>query len=275
MLTEPVYLDDAPRQPPQYVDDAPRQTSQRNVRFCGLPLTLGMTAETAVARAFSNGSSVLTTFVNPGAIHVARTDPNYRAMLEEFDMVLADGIGMVWGWRALHQETLARLSFDSSSLALPVLKRAQADGRRVMLIGGRPGVAATAAAAMVGAVPGLQLCRPQHGYEDMTTYEAVVRAERPDLIICGMGVPRQEAVLLALRKYGVLSGPAFTCGGYLDQLHGGVRYYPQLVDRLNLRWLYRLCREPRRLWRRYLLEYPEFAAALATELVIGSSGHPV
>lgn len=245
--------------------------------FCGLPLTVGMTAESVVARAFRRapGEPVLTTFINPGAIHVAQASSAYGPMLARFDMILPDGIGIVWGWQATRRSKLTRISFDTTSLALPVLRKARDEAHRVMLIGGKPGIAEAAVCKLATALPGLRFCPPQHGYDGIAAYEAALRAERPDVVICGMGAPRQEEILLALRDRGLLSGPAFTCGGYLDQLHDGLHYYPALVDSLNLRWLYRMCREPRRLWRRYLLEYPEYALALAKDLrEMSAAGRP-
>lgn len=251
--------------PPQ--DHALRAQVPQRVSFCGLPLNIGLTVEGVLARAFDglDDRPCLTTFVNPGAVHMARQTPGYAKQLAAFDLVLPDGIGIVWGWQATHHSPLTRLSFDTTSLALPVLRRARADGRRVLLIGAEPGVAESASAKLSDALPGLQFCPPLHGFYEVSAYPALVAACRPDVVICGMGLPRQEAVLLTLRDAGVLTGPAFTCGGYLDQLRDGVQYYPPAIDRLNLRWLYRLWKEPRRLWRRYLLEYPAYAAALAGE----------
>ncbi len=240
----------------------------RNARFCGLPISVGMTPESVVMQVFhrTRTDTPLTTFINPGAIHIARRNPDYVNSLRAFDLILPDGIGIVWGWHLVHGSNLTRLSFDTTSLALPVLREARDEGHRVMLIGGRPGVAEAAARELANILPGLQFCRANHGYHEIGTYVTAVRAERPDLVICGMGAPRQESVLLALREAGALTGPAFTCGGYLDQVWRGWQYYPSVVDQLNVRWLYRLYREPRRLWRRYLLEYPEYAFALGREL---------
>jgi N-acetylglucosaminyldiphosphoundecaprenol N-acetyl-beta-D-mannosaminyltransferase len=81
-----------------------------------------------------------------------------------------------------------------------------------------------------------------------------------------MGASIQERFLLRLVATG-WSGFGFTCGGYLDQLVDGMHYYPRWVDAANLRWAYRLIREPRRLSRRYGMEYPYFAARLALSLL--------
>ena len=76
-----------------------------------------------------------------------------------------------------------------------------------------------------------------------------------------MGVPLQERFLLQLTDAG-WNGVGITCGGFLDQLSQGVQYYPGWINSLNLRWAYRLMREPGRLWRRYLLDYPKFGIAV-------------
>jgi N-acetylglucosaminyldiphosphoundecaprenol N-acetyl-beta-D-mannosaminyltransferase len=72
-----------------------------------------------------------------------------------------------------------------------------------------------------------------------------------------MGAPLQERFLLQLADDG-WHGIGFTCGGFLDQLIDGKNYYPAWADRLNIRFLYRLAKEPRRLWRRYLVDYQVF-----------------
>jgi UDP-N-acetyl-D-mannosaminuronic acid transferase (WecB/TagA/CpsF family) len=68
-----------------------------------------------------------------------------------------------------------------------------------------------------------------------------------------MGAPRQEAFLVALADSG-WKGVGFTCGGYFDHLGEGFHYYPRLIDKFNLRWFYRIAREPRRLGYRNLIE---------------------
>jgi N-acetylglucosaminyldiphosphoundecaprenol N-acetyl-beta-D-mannosaminyltransferase len=76
----------------------------------------------------------------------------------------------------------------------------------------------------------------------------------------------QENFLLQLKRFG-WSGICFTCGGYLDQGGQNFDYYPEIINRLNLRFLYRLVREPRSLWRRYLLEYTIFLKLLSKKIL--------
>jgi N-acetylglucosaminyldiphosphoundecaprenol N-acetyl-beta-D-mannosaminyltransferase len=83
-----------------------------------------------------------------------------------------------------------------------------------------------------------------------------------------MGGIAQEDFLISLADQG-WKGCGFTCGGYLDQLDDGLRYYPGWVDRLNIRFAYRLFREPQRLWRRYLIDYREFCILYLKVVVFG------
>ncbi|MNN73388.1 UDP-Gal:alpha-D-GlcNAc-diphosphoundecaprenol beta-1,4-galactosyltransferase [compost metagenome] len=80
-----------------------------------------------------------------------------------------------------------------------------------------------------------------------------------------MGTPRQEDFLIELQESGWL-GVGFTCGGYFDQLNSadGGLYYPGFIDRYNMRWAYRIYKEPKRLWKRYFVDYPVGMLAFVT-----------
>ncbi len=213
----------------------------------------------------------LFTFVNPGAIAVTRRVGDYHELLAAFDAVLPDGIGMCWAMRLLHGLRAARVSFDTTSLAPAVMEWAVANRLSVALVGGRPGVAQTAAEQLVKAYPELRIALVLDGFGDRANKIVEIRQRRPNVVICGMGAGEQERFLLSLAAAG-WSGFGFTCGGYLDQLAESLHYYPAWIDAANLRWAYRLVREPRRLARRYLVDYALFAACLARALVTGRRG---
>ncbi|HUB14403.1 MAG TPA: WecB/TagA/CpsF family glycosyltransferase [Acetobacteraceae bacterium] len=213
-----------------------------------------------------SAAPVLYSFVNPGCVAVANRDPGYRGLLDEFDAVLPDGIGMCWAIRALHGLPAARISFDSTSLAPLVFHYAVQHGATVALVGGRPGVAERGAEQLRQAFPGLAIAAALDGYGGYGRKIDALKALSPAVVVCGMGAGAQEQFLLRLAEAG-WSGLGFTCGGYLDQLTSGLRYYPDWVDAANLRWAYRLAREPRRLGRRYCVDYPIFAARLARALI--------
>jgi N-acetylglucosaminyldiphosphoundecaprenol N-acetyl-beta-D-mannosaminyltransferase len=235
----------------------------------GLPTVLADEPEDVihfVVRRIQEHRPLLTTFVNPASISVADSNAAYRGSLFEFDLVLPDGIGFAKAAQWLSGRRAARVSFDSTSLAPPVLSALAYERSSIVLVGGRPGVAAAAARCLVGRFPTLRVIDALDGYGDMDAKADLISRRAPDVVICGMGAGAQEELLLRLRAKG-WKGFGFTCGGYLDQLNGGFQYYPLVADRLHLRWAYRIWREPRRLGRRYAVQYPRFFAKLIASLI--------
>ena len=200
---------------------------------------------------------VLTTFVNPGVVPLARRSAKFRQSLHEFDYVLPDGVGMCLAVKWLHGLPAERVSFDTTSLAPAVFDWACTRNLQIVLVGGGAQVADTARAKITETFPAIRIAGCFDGFGSIEAKARAVRELNPDVVICGMGSGRQESFLLELKAQG-WQGWGFTCGGYLDQLNRGMTYYPRWVDTANLRWAYRLAREPRRLWRRYLIDYSHF-----------------
>ena len=225
----------------------------------GLPLSLDADEAAVLARvdaAFSGHGSLIT-FVNPHAWGLAGGDADYAALLRDMDLVLADGIGVAKAAAWAVKRPLPRMSFDASSLYLPVMRRLEALQGGLFVVGAKPGVAAAAVARMRASFPRIAYLGVLDGYRPHEEAIDAILEARPQMVLCGMGAPHQERFIDRLRARG-FTGVAFTCGGFLDQLAEAERYYPAWVDRFEARALYRLCREPRRLWRRYLVEYAPF-----------------
>lgn len=249
-------------------------TTQRTVTV-GVRVDAIPTIETVlqvIDQTLKRGDRMLMTFANPGTAVIAGRHPDVARMFEEFDLVAPDGIGMVRAIQWLHRVPATRISFDSTSLAPPVLRLAAERQLAIVICGGQPGIAEQAAKRLAEAFQGVNIVGTFDGYtapQERTM--AAINMLQPQIVICGMGTVRQEAFLLALAATGWI-GLGFTCGGYLDQLcESGLNYYPRVVDTLNLRWAYRLAMEPRRLWRRYLVDYPVFVTGLCRALLSPSS----
>ena len=221
-----------------------------------------------MVEALERPSQLLVTFANPASAIIARRKTDLVAALTHFDVVAPDGIGMVLAMRMLHRTTRsARISFDSTSLAPHLFRLAVERQATVVLIGGTPGVAGTARARISEAYQGIKIIGTFSGFDPVDETVAAIRQLAPAIVVVGMGALLQESFLLTLAGAG-WSGLGFTCGGYLDQLaNKGTKYYPRWVDGLEIRWAYRLMMEPRRLWRRYLLQYPEFGFCLFGDLL--------
>jgi N-acetylglucosaminyldiphosphoundecaprenol N-acetyl-beta-D-mannosaminyltransferase len=204
------------------------------------------------------GESLTITFVNPLACSLDEQHPDYTTLLKDFDIVTCDGIGMVKAAQSSGLTDVKRESFDYTSLAESVFAWAEKNEVEIGLVGGEADVTQKAATVLRGKFPELKIAACFSGFiPDPDLATEFFTENQTELVICGMGSPLQERFILNLVKGG-WSGIGFTCGGFLDQVIVGEAYYPHLVDRLNIRFLYRLFKEPRRLWRRYLVEYQVF-----------------
>jgi N-acetylglucosaminyldiphosphoundecaprenol N-acetyl-beta-D-mannosaminyltransferase len=219
-----------------------------------------------IDEALQTRNRFLMTFINPGTAMIAQRQPAVAGLFDHFDLVAPDGIAMVQAIRLLHGVHGARISFDSTALAPFVFRLAEQHDSRIVLVGGKPGVAERARRQLLPVYKKLNIIATLHGYGDLSATIATVAELAPDIVICGMGVSLQESFLLKLSDTGWI-GVGITCGGFLDQLSQGVQYYPTWVNSLNLRWAYRLMCEPRRLWRRYLLDYPKFGVAVGKAIL--------
>jgi N-acetylglucosaminyldiphosphoundecaprenol N-acetyl-beta-D-mannosaminyltransferase len=205
-----------------------------------------------------SGNPVIITFVNPHACALSESHREYLGYLHEFDWVLCDGTGMAVAARRIGKIDIKRVAFDLSSIARPVCAWLAATGVPLVLVGSKPGVTAQAAERLRGVFPTLNAVKTFNGYDDDPRHAMNFIADNPKAaVICGMGAPRQEKFLIALKNTG-WTGIGFTCGGFFDHTVERVEYYPGWVEKMDLRFLYRLVKEPRRLWRRYLVEYQVF-----------------
>ncbi|MDR5907486.1 WecB/TagA/CpsF family glycosyltransferase [Franzmannia qiaohouensis] len=211
------------------------------------------------------GRGALVTFLNPYSYRIARRHPS---LFRRFDTIHYDGIVLA-KLMMLAGVSVQRTSFDMTSLANSVLARAADEGRGVAFVGSEPGVPEQAAETLQAHFAGLPVVSVRHGFFDSDEQRAAHIAElvalAPAVVVVGMGVPLQERFLVDLVDAG-WRGEGYTCGGFLHQTaKGGAQYYPAWMDRMNLRWLYRIYDEPK-LIRRYTIDYSIFLALFAGDL---------
>jgi len=202
----------------------------------------------------------LYTFLNP---HTYMMHRGADLPLETFRGIFVDGLTLVWALRAIGVKQVRRCSFDMGSLAPRVFSFAQERGRSLFLVGTEAHLIPKAVANIREEYPDVELVGYRHGYfsgtAERTGVARAIAGEAPDMVVAGMGAPLQERFLLDLREAG-WEGTGFTCGGFLHQAAVRLRYYPSLANRLQLRWLVRMSREPRILVR-VLRYYPSFLRA--------------
>ena len=179
---------------------------------------------------------------------------------------VADGTPIIWASRLAGVTLPERVTGSDLAWSLP--EAAARAGLSVFLLGGNPGVARAAAARLEEACPGLGRVRfhcPPFGFEgdprEMERITAALQDARPSLVLVGLGFPKQERLIRVLRAR--MPEIWFVGVGIsLSFLAGEQSRAPAALQRLGLEWLHRLCHEPRRLFRRYLIEDMPFALRL-------------
>jgi N-acetylglucosaminyldiphosphoundecaprenol N-acetyl-beta-D-mannosaminyltransferase len=197
-------------------------------------------------------------FVNANTLNLACASPAYRGVLCSADQVFGDGTGVRWAVRLVHGVGMID-NVNGTDLVPELLRRPPGHGLRYYLLGARPEAIARAAAHAAEAFPGWTLVGHHHGY---VTPEAsgdvidAIDAARPELLLVGMGNPRQEDWIAANLKR--LRVPlVMGVGGLFDYWAGDLDRAPRWMRWLGVEWVHLLLRQPRKA-RRYLLGNPLF-----------------
>ena len=184
--------------------------------------------------------------VNPEFVMRARRDADFAAALEQADLCLADGSGVLW---AVRREGCALAEKVAGSDLVPALaERAAALGHRLFLLGAGPGVAVEAARRLVLAnsallIAGVHRGSPWPADDDETL--GLIAAAGADILLVAYGAPAQD-LWIARNRDQLPVSVAIGVGGTLDFVAGTVRRAPAFLRRLHLEWFYRLIRQP---WR--------------------------
>lgn len=200
----------------------------------------------------------------PNVDHIVLADDNAR-MREAYaraSLSLADGMPLLWASALLRQPLPERVS--GSDFTPLLLERAAERGWRVYFLGGTPGVAALARDRLRERLPRLQVVGVDASRIDEDApperWDSLIegiRATNPHIVLVALGAPKQEIVIDRMRA-DLRPAVMLAVGGSLDFVAGTIPRAPAWMARSGLEWLFRLTREPRRLWRRYLLRDPKF-----------------
>ena len=219
------------------------KTDILGVAFDALTLNEAEERADALLRARKGGYIVT---ANPEIVLHSREDAAYAAAVNGADLVLADGVGDLYAARILGTPLPERVA--GSDLTPRLLYRLAERGGSVFLYGARPGVAQRAGEALQSAYPGLRIAGEENGYiSDETAFFAALEREQPDLLLLGLGAPRQELWMAQNRQR--TNAVMIGVGGLLDVFAGDIPRAPEAWQKLGLEWLYRLLREPKRIKR--------------------------
>jgi N-acetylglucosaminyldiphosphoundecaprenol N-acetyl-beta-D-mannosaminyltransferase len=195
-----------------------------------------------------------------------KTNPEMRAFAKAADLVVADGMPLVWASKLAGDRQLHRVA--GSSLIYPLAEMSTRAERSVFFLGGEPGAADRTAEVLSERYPGFRvagtLCPPFGFEEDPRELEAIRQAlhgAKPDIVLVCLGAPKQEQ-LISLLKDEFPATWFLGLGISLGFVSGQVRRAPEGMQKLGLEWVHRMAQEPRRLGRRYLVDGLPFAARL-------------
>ncbi|MEU4245227.1 WecB/TagA/CpsF family glycosyltransferase [Actinoplanes sp. NPDC026619] len=221
-----------------------------------------------VREALANGRGGRIITPNIDILRRAQTEEEARRHLDDADLIVADGMPLIWASRLGGTPLPERVA--GSSLIWSLSAGVGRDGRSIFVIGGSPqnDGAAKAADRLAAECPGLKIAGticPDFGFDnDRQAYEEVVAkvaGANPDLVFVGLGFPKQERMIAKLRP--MLPKSWFIgCGAAVNFVAGDVERAPRWMQRTGLEWAHRLGTEPRRLASRYLRHDAPYALRL-------------
>ncbi|MFL5482590.1 MAG: WecB/TagA/CpsF family glycosyltransferase [Gemmatimonadaceae bacterium] len=218
--------------------------------------------------AAKRGTPFAVTALPVHGIMTGATDPEHRYRLNSFDLLVPDGQPVRWALNLLYKVGLKERVYGPT-LMLTICERLEATGLPIYLYGSRQETIDLLSKNLERRFPALKIAGSQPG-----RFKVLSSAERAEinrtikesgaaLVFVGLGCPRQE--IWAYENHDALSMPAVCVGAAFDFHAGTVAQAPPTLQRVGLEWAYRLMREPRRLWRRYVLLNPLYVAMITAQ----------
>lgn len=209
------------------------------------------------------------TFLNPVSYINALKN---KELFAQFDGIFADGSILVSAIRLLYGHSVTRRSFDMTSLAPVLLEYAEEKHKSVYIVASKQEQVEKTIEIFKDRYPELIVAGYRNGYfssDDELQREAEhITKIAPDFLIVGMGALIQEHFLLKVKNAGY-GGIGFTCGGFIHQTaKDEIEYYPEWANRMNLRFVYRMYKEPHTR-KRYLQAAVLFPAKFIFERIFG------
>ena len=220
-------------------------------------------------RFFLEQKGMIYSFLNP----VSYLDAlKHQELFARFDGIFADGSILVAAIRMVYGVKVTRRSCDMTSIGKQLLEISSQTGKSLYYVASKQEEIETAMKMFKEKFPDANIIGYRNGYfanEDEMDEEARhIAVLNPDYLVVGMGAIRQEEFLIRTKKAGY-QGIGFTCGGFIHQTaHNEMDYYPAWIDRLNLRFLYRMYKEPHTR-KRYLIAGLIFPAKFIWERFFG------
>ncbi len=186
------------------------------------------------------------TFLNPVSYLDARKN---EQLFGKFDGIFVDGSILIKAIKTLYEKKIKRRSFDMTSVAPTLFNYSIENNKSIYVVGSMEDEIQVTIGILKNNYPKLEIIGYRSGYFDgqkdkEEEYDKIISAN-PDFLIVGMGILHQERFLVEIKDRGY-KGIGFTCGGFISQTAKGdnkIDYYPQWVDKYNVRFIYRMYKE--------------------------------
>ena len=222
----------------------------------------------SVNQIFENKGKVYT-YLNPVSYLTALDN---KELFSQMDGIFADGGLLVKAIKLMYGKQVTRRSFDMTSMAPELFAYAAEHGKSVYIVASKQEQVEKAVEIFRERYPKVKFAGYRNGYfaseEEMKLEARHITELNPDFLIVGMGALMQEKFLLKVKRAGY-QGIGFTCGGFIHQTSKNeIDYYPAWVDKTNLRFVYRMWKEPHTR-KRYLMAGLLFPARFIVERIFG------
>jgi N-acetylglucosaminyldiphosphoundecaprenol N-acetyl-beta-D-mannosaminyltransferase len=245
-----------------------KNCSDVEIAFLGIkltPLTIPQ-LNGKVSESIKNQSRNIIANHNFHSLYLCQHDQKLRRFFDNAAWTHIDGMSLVFIARFLGYRIAKEKRVTYVDWLRPLMAEAKKNDWRVFFLGSRPGVGEASSKILVREYSGLNLCA-HHGYFDCSPGSeenqrilSIINSFRPNILMVGMGMPRQEHWILDNLE-SLDANVILPAGACMDYVAGTISTPPRWMGRVGLEWLYRLISEPKRLGRRYLVE-PWFMAGL-------------
>ena len=209
----------------------------------------------------SNKANVF--FLNADCLYKAQRDEEYRKILNLADLVLPDGIGleiatMLFGSRM-------KENCNGSDVSPLFLTRASKEGYKIFFLGAKEGIAKKAAENIQKQIPLIRIVGTRAGYfDDDDEVIKKINDSKADILFVAMGVPMQEKWIYRNREK-LNPKLCLGVGALFDYFSGHIKRAPKIIRNIRMEWLWRIFMEPKRLWKRYLVDGIKFLGLVVKE----------
>lgn len=198
--------------------------------------------------------------VTPNVDHIVKleTDKEFQDVYKNADLILTDGMPLIWISKMKGNPIKEKIS--GSDFFPKLCERAAEKGYSLFLLGAAEGVAAKAAKNLKEKYEGLNIVgtySPSYGFEkkddEIKMIIEIINETKPDILAVGLGAPKQEKFLYKYKNE--LNVPiSLAIGASIDFEAGNINRAPRWMQNCGLEWFYRLCKEPRRMFKRYIVD---------------------